>query len=483
MVSGNKVEPFKKALVYSSIVICVLVFAAYLTIIGHSYFFQDDFYFWPRYSTLEFHHLFNPKGNFGRPVTRDLYFFLTSHILGKDPANFFYLNLAVIAGVCWFIYRTLREFSIDPYVAATAAAVYFYMAPTVPHALWISNSQHTVAHLFSFWFIALMIGGINAGKPRLVSAAIVFLLAVFSNVSSLFAVVFVGVYVLLRNHRTAIPQFGRLIVFLGALTSVTVAWSLAISHNAPVVYKLDLSLEHSLIGAQFYDELLRAGMIGRGYWLLFIAVIALVALNIRRTYLLTLPLLAAFGTAFGMLFFLSDQRTLGYMAIPYILFALMLFGNFAMPAFRAREIRSFALIGLSFVFVFYSIENGAPQRESFMDSPYGSGIRELQTAVKNVPITKDTAFCFAPSIPSPEEANTSPFWLVLGVGRAFWLIDYGDQYKRQFLFYKDAKCSMPDAVHVTVSKRNATLAVTSIQGPESAGFPARQLQGALEHSR
>jgi hypothetical protein len=462
---NNAFDSAKKYIFYLSLLASLFALCAYITIINQSYFFQDDFYFWPRYSTIDFHALLDPRSNFGRPVTRDLYFYLTSHIFGSDSSSFFYLNLAVIAGVCWFIYRLLREFSIDPYIAAAAAAIYFYMAPTVPHASWISNSQHTVAHLFSFWFIVIVISGINDGRVRLARAAFVYLLALFSNVSSLFAVAFVGVYVLLRNHKSPIPQIRRLMLVISALALVTVAWSLTISHSAAAPYKLDLSLQHALVGAQFYDNLLRAGMLGRGYWPIFIAAIVLVALNVRRTYVLTLPLLAAFGTAFGMLFFLSGQRTLGYMAIPYILFALMLFVNFATPAFRSREIRSVVLVGLSAIFVFYSLESGAPQRDDFTRSPFGSGIRQVQAAVRNVPVAGNTTFCFAPAT-GPGRSGSSEFWLFLGSGHAFWLVDYGDNYQRKFVYYTDPECAGGGVVRVSVSQRGATLGVADVTLPK-----------------
>lgn len=458
-------DRFRKSLCYASAGICVLVLAAYVTIISRSYFFQDDFEFWPHYSTLNLSELFDPAVNFGRPVTRDLYFFLTSHLLGWDSSNYFYLNLVVIAGVCVLIYRTLREFDLDPWIAAVAAMIYFYMPATVPHASWISNSQHTIAHLFSFWFIFSTVRGINAGNPRIVRAVLIYVLAMFSNVSSLFALVFVGIHVALRHCRAPVKRFVPLVTVIVLLIACTLAWSLAISHSANVHYKLDLSLSHSIARARFYDGLLREGMIGSWYRLLFAAILALTLANVRRNYMLTLPLAGGFATAFGMLFFLGAQRTLGYLAIPYLMLALMLFSNFAAPVFRARERRTWVLSALTVCLMFYSLENGAPTRDNFMLSPYGAGIRDAQQAIKNVPINKDTTFCFAPDRPS-DNASIAPFWTFLGHGNAFWLVDYGDNHKRRFFYYTDRECSASDVVRVTIGQRSSTLTVTGITMPK-----------------
>ncbi|SAK74611.1 hypothetical protein AWB80_04248 [Caballeronia pedi] len=461
----SRYDSVKKTLWYVSLAICALSLASYVTIIGRSYFFQDDFQFWPVYATIKLPELFNPATNFGRPVTRDLYFYLVSHLLGMDSSNFFYFNLAVIAGVCVFIYRTLRGFGLDPYIAAAAASVYFYMPPTIPHASWISNSQHTIAHLFSFWFISSIVRSVNAGSFRIIRASLVYLLAMFSNVSSFFALVFVGIYLLLRHRRTPVPRFIPVMATLALLAACTIAWSLAISHSAPVYYKLDLSLGHSIMRARYYDDLLSKGMIGAWYRLLFAAMIALTLANLRRNYLLTLPLAGAFVTAFAMLFFLGDQRTLGYLAIPYIALALMLFSNYAVPVQRAGDWRSRSLLLLSFVFIFYSTENGAPFRNDFMSSPYGAGIREVQNAVRNVRITHDTTFCFAPDEP-PQDSGVAHFWLFLGSGNAFSLIDYGDTHARQFLYYTDPRCSAPDVVRVSVGQLNSMVTVTGITMPK-----------------
>lgn len=466
----SRCETVKRTLWYVSLAICALSLAAYVTIIGRSYFFQDDFQFWPVYATIKLPALFDPATNFGRPVTRDIYFYLVSHLLGMDSSNFFYFNLAIIAGVCVFIYQTLRAFELDPYIAAAAASVYFYMPPTIPHASWISNSQHTIAHLFSFWFISSIVRSVNAGRFRIIRAALVYLLAMFSNVSSFFALIFVGIYIVIRHRRTPVPPYIPVMATLGLLAACTIAWSLAISHSAPVYYKLDLSLGHSILRARYYDDLLSKGMIGSWYRLLFVAVVALTFVNLKRNYLLTLPLAGAFVTAFAMLFFLGDQRTLGYLAIPYIALALMLFGNYSARVHRAGEWRSRILVVLSFLFICYSTENGAPFRDDFMSSPYGAGIREVQNAVRNVRIAHDTTFCFAPDEPS-HDSGVAPFWLFLGSGNAFSLVDYGDTHTRRFLYYTDPHCSAPDVVHVTINQLNSRVTVTGITMPKSSRLP------------
>ncbi|WP_321796380.1 hypothetical protein [Caballeronia sp. J97] len=465
MAYTSRFDNFRRLLAYVSFGICVLVLAAYLTIISRSYFFQDDFEFWPYYSTLHLSELFNPAINFGRPITRDLYFFLTSHLLGADSSNYFYLNLVVIAGVCTLIYRTLREFDLDPWTAATAAMVYFYMTPTVPHASWISNSQHTIAHLFSFWFIFSTLRDINAGHPRVLRSALIYGLAMFSNVSSLFALVFVGLHVVLRHHRSPLNRFIPLVSGIALLAACTLAWSLAISHSADVHYHLDLSLDHSIDYARFYDELLREGMIGSWYRLLFAAILILTLWNWKRNYLLTIPLAGSMATAVGMLFFLGAQRTLGYLAIPYLMLVLTLFSNFAGQVFRAEERRSWVLLTLTVCFIFYSVENGAPTRNNFMLSPYGAGIRDAQEAIKSVPIDKDTTFCFAPEKPS-DQPGPAPFWIFLGRGNAFWLVDYGDNYKRRFFYYTDPHCAASDTVRVTIDQRSSMVRVTGVAMPK-----------------
>lgn len=460
-----QVVSHKKALLYVSLAISIFALAVYLNIDAKSYFFQDDFFLLPKYTSSISLHMFDPATNFGRPVTRDLYFYLINNLLGEGSFNYFIVNIIIIVATTFFIFRTLTELNIDNYIAGTAALVYFYMAPTVPHASWISNSQHTLAHLFSFCFISSALSGINTGRIRSGQMIIIYLLAMFSNVSSFFALIFVWAYLLVRWVREQRRERAALYVILGVLTVATAGWSLFISHSAPSPYKLNFTLAHTLDNARYYDDLFSHGALAQHHHALFVVMALITLLNFRRNYVAALPILGGLCTSFGMIFFLGGQRTLGYMALPYALFGMLFFSNFASSTFKDRAGRSLLLVFVSYLFVFYTLQSGAIWRNFFDETPYGSGIQEILSTVQNVKVSKDTTFCFGPPADEAErnEYGFSTFWLFIGNGLAFDLIKFNDSYARKYLYVTDPECKKPGVVNVEIGQRGSVLTVKSIR--------------------
>lgn len=449
------------ALFAISLAVSLVALCDYISIDSRSSFFQDDFLFLVNYTSVDWHNLFNPALNFGRPVTRDLYFFVIRRLLGEEAINYFVVNLAVIIGACWFLYRSLREFGLQTYVAATGALLYFYMAPTIPHASWISNSQHTFAHMFSFWFIYLMARDLRRQHYNLVGSCAIYILALFSNVSSLFALALIWIVLIDKIRRKELNLLAAPVILVTVLSVITLGWAAWIKKTAPSPYALNFSLSHIKVGLAYYDSLLSSGLFGSEYKWLFGLMVIFTISNFGAKWQLITALAAAFFTAFGMLFFLSDQRTLGYMAIPYLLFGLMFFANYTNIVLG--RIRRGCLITLSFCFILFTMQNGAPTRDYFLSTPFGTGIESIQNAVRAVHISEPTTFCFAPSL--DKGSNDNAFWIFLNYGDALRIVDYGDGIARRFSYYTAPECQAPDVVKLVVARDGPALRIVSTSAP------------------
>jgi hypothetical protein len=118
----------------------------------------------------------DPIGNFLRPVSRALYFWLVSHVGGESPATFHLFSLLLFGALLVCLYGLARRVAGVGVAAFAVAFVGFHYAADVP-LLWASGSQDLLAATAAVLALWLYLTG-----HRLI-AACVFLIGLLSKES------------------------------------------------------------------------------------------------------------------------------------------------------------------------------------------------------------------------------------------------------------------------------------------------------------
>ena len=103
----------------------------------------------------------DPLGNFLRPVSRQLYFWLVAHLGGERPAVFHGVNLALFLALIAVLFHFTRKLAGTGIATFAAAFVAFHYAADVP-LVWVSGSQDLLAALAAVTAIHLHRNGLRA---------------------------------------------------------------------------------------------------------------------------------------------------------------------------------------------------------------------------------------------------------------------------------------------------------------------------------
>lgn len=103
----------------------------------------------------------DPIGNFLRPVSRQLYFWLVSQLGGERPALFHGLNLAIFLALVAALFRLARKLAGLDVAVFAAAFLAFHYSADVP-LMWASGSQDLLAGLAALSAIELHLNGHRA---------------------------------------------------------------------------------------------------------------------------------------------------------------------------------------------------------------------------------------------------------------------------------------------------------------------------------
>lgn len=181
-------------------------------------FFSDDYFFLEQVrgrSLLAALTAPDPLGNFLRPVSRALHFWVLARAGGEHPLVFHAANLAIFLAVVALMFEVARR-AAGPRAAVIASLVLaFHYAADVP-LLWASGSQDLLAVLFALGATALVMAG------RAWLAAPLLALALLSKET----VALAALVALLAARRPGEPWMASLRRSL-PLFLVSVAWGIA----------------------------------------------------------------------------------------------------------------------------------------------------------------------------------------------------------------------------------------------------------------
>ncbi len=219
----------------------------------NAWFFQDDFTFLYRHIiTINWENLWT-FGNFGRFVSRDLYWYFMYQFFGFNSVLYFMFNLTVLILNAFLLYLFLKQIDVSPEYAILSSITYFISLPALVNFYWISNSQHLLAHTFIFIFLILTTKKIfflsSSWKKQLI-AFLIFIVALYSNILSFFILpfLFFRIY-LLRN---SIVFSKRLGFFLIGILTVGIFFILKIKQYSTGACSLDFSLNALINNLSFY---------------------------------------------------------------------------------------------------------------------------------------------------------------------------------------------------------------------------------------
>ena len=140
-------------------------------------FFADDYLFLDQVRGLGFFQALaspDPLGNFLRPVSRQVYFWLLAALGRETPGIFHVVNFALFLGALALLFRIARKVAGALAATVATAIIALHYSADVP-LRWASGSQDLLALVFSLGAILLHL------RQRRIAAAICYLLALLSK--------------------------------------------------------------------------------------------------------------------------------------------------------------------------------------------------------------------------------------------------------------------------------------------------------------
>lgn len=427
---------FERALaaVISLPLLCLLYF--YLIYAGNGWFFQDDFGFLADYgASVQWGQLVD-FSNFGRFLSRNLYWFLMHGIFGAHAEYYFAMSFALIicsASLLWLIVGRLYGW----YFGFFASVTYIVLPSTIAAYAWLSNVQHLFGHFFVFAFFALYSvrssGLLTWGQ--LIGLIVLYIAGISSNI-------FVGLVLsLVVLEMVASPACSRdrrhwLLVVVGA--AIFAIFAAGVSQNKSEAYALGLNLDALAQNTRFYFGSIIFGLA----WVLICFAGFVFGLSRRQTVLAWFFMASvAFFLPYA---FMQHQRYIQYGALTYIFFIVGL-GAGAKVLLGDRFYRIAALIGMLLVLIVF--RQSAPLISYFTDNPWGgkqadqvdylkAEISALQAGAKDV--------CFDAGAPTNHtgvaEWSIPEEWWFVGFGKAYTL--FVDPTRRYGLQHEMPHCDI-----------------------------------------
>ena len=389
--------------------------------------FLDDFILGNRYrNSFHWNELWN-FDNFGRFTSRNLYWRIGTFLF-QDRAQFYYLlnvSIVILTAILLTIFlRRQKPWS----VACVIGSIYLISAATVDEYVWISNSQHLIAHFFIALFLVV------SDRVDLVkSSHSLFLLVLVyvglqTNLIFTVALLWPALLILGHPHETRSKEVRRFlipVVVIVALFGLRF-FQVGVEHY----YSTKFDFRTLELNVNFYFH----GWLMFIFWILAIG--AGLFVGIRKKDALVTFLFAGSIVLFLPFAFQLFQRFSHYMNFSQLFLVagwLIVAGEFArLPKF------AFSLIATGLLVGFFI--RGNEQVHAWEAAPWGLGsrkvIEEMQTIDSKMP-EGPMRYCF--DVENDQKVlGASATWWSTGLGGGFeWLVDESDSYE---LLDEDSDC-------------------------------------------
>ncbi len=169
--------------------LAVAVYAAvfYLRYAADAWFFQDDFIFIRSYEEHLHPEQWLSPANFGRFISRNLYWWAGWKLFGPHATGYYMFNLALMLSTSLLLLKFCLRHSLS--LGLLLASAYWAAGATVGNFCWLSNSQHLLAHaLMALYFCVAQRAWHKESVPLLLVSLLVYAASLSANVLSAVAI-------------------------------------------------------------------------------------------------------------------------------------------------------------------------------------------------------------------------------------------------------------------------------------------------------
>lgn len=378
---------------------------------GQGWFFQDDFFF-----IHDYEHQLKPSqwfsaDNFGRFLSRNVYWWGLLNTFGRDAQAFFLFNLAVVLGTAGLL--TAFVWPVSRWAACLTGAAYVTAGPTVANFSWLSNSQHLLAHFFlAAYLLLVQRSWQRQSSIGVLCSAPVFVLALSSNVLSAVALSYPVLLLLHKPRGEGCRVMWATLVF-NVFCALGFVWVLRPAQSG--YYATSLSWEVVSRNMGYYY----------GHAAVFLALTAMLVAagwyRLKAGHPQEAWVLVA-GPVFIIPFLpLVHQHYLNYAALSHV---FILVGVFMLAAFKLPKRWRYWVWGLVVVLGAFFVRSAAAQIKNFRHEQRGADQRAQVEALQNYfrqgKIMPGTVICFSRTGESHHADSPMPgYWWGVAFGDAF----------------------------------------------------------------
>lgn len=178
----------------------LLMAGFYLQYAFQAWFYQDDFGLLGGYKyDWQWSQIINMT-DFGRFVSRNVYWHVLSQIFGSQAQYYFLTDFAIVCASSILLFQIFRLF-VSFNAALVGSFVYFAAPAVLKNYSWISGSQHLLPDLFVFLFVLIYVrrDGVLTSWPEVIFLLVVELLGLWSNVYAGSVITLPLVYLAMRQ--------------------------------------------------------------------------------------------------------------------------------------------------------------------------------------------------------------------------------------------------------------------------------------------
>ena len=388
----------------------------YITYALKGWFFEDDFGFISQYAhSIEPWQLLNLE-NFGRFVSRNVYWHVGLRYFSYHAEYFYLFNLLTILATSYLLYLIFSE-KYGRFEGIVAALLYFALPATIESYAWLSNSQHLMAHFFVVLFVYFFdrINGAEIKRSACLSA-ILFL----GFQSHIFMAVALSLPIFMlfvdERHRRLFSNY--IVTFFGLCLFVWFFYRLSARQAEAHSTAYDFATLADNLLFYFNNKIFAA------LWLLAVVFGAVYAC-FKKAYFVSWLFLASLAFFVPFAFFIH-QRYAQYAALTYLFFLLATW-SFSLEIFQARLSGFLKCSGFILALAVFSSSLQHPVRH-FNENPRGAAQKSQVNFLKNYARQNPelNSFCFQAqdaviNTTGVEARDAPPDWRFAGFGEAFSL--------------------------------------------------------------
>ncbi|MDR5782328.1 hypothetical protein QCE63_23270 [Caballeronia sp. LZ065] len=410
--------------------VAFLMTGFYLSYAHTAWFFQDDFGFIEHYAAeVRLPQLWDFT-NFGRFVTRNVYWHYGQQLFALDAQYYYLFNLFCI-GVTSVLAGLIVSRGHDRFAGVVAGLFYYALPATAAAYVWLSNSQHLIGHLFVVLFVYLFVSRAPSADGRtrfgtILALLIVLTLGYMSNIFMCMAVS-LPIWMLVADPRHRRDWRNYVVPLAGIVLFVIFYLKLKAQQSGAYGTSYRPSVFWENAAYYFY------GNASRVVWT--IAVVAGAALSWAKGRLFTAWLFLASLAFFLPFAFLLHQRyeQYGVLAQLFFLMAALCALHESLPARRVNLARWIGVAALLFIC-------GAAFRGPiayFSREPYGAGVRADIETLRNFDRAHPevSVYCFRPSQATVNTSGVKTWdipaeWWFSGFGMAYTVfVNHGKTFR------------------------------------------------------